>query len=83
MAQQTGYVVLKEVRGVKRTWEVADANVTAHSAAAACRAVAETNDERGTYVALPSRSWVPVELDKKTTTRWTVGAPSESVAVEE
>ena len=70
----TGYVVLHF--GGVATWTYV-ANVKAHSADAAIREVAEkghlsAEQEGGTYVAVPARSWKPVHLVAETKRHFTL-----------
>lgn len=66
----TDYLVMRQDDEDLKTWHVVDTGVSAHSADAACRMLAEVNDQAGNYVAVPIRSWNPTEQKKTTTTVW-------------
>jgi len=67
----TKYVVLRRDPDAQHhaVWRVVS-EAEAHNADAACRSVAIDSDMAGVYVAVPARSWAPVEQSKDTTTVW-------------
>jgi hypothetical protein len=66
-AEKTAYHVFRETRREDGTtsYEPLDANVQAHSPAAALR---QTVKETGSYVAVPARSFVPTKVTLQTQT---------------
>lgn len=71
----TQYAVLRRDASDHAIWTMVALAVEAHSADAASRKVAQSEDAPGTYVAVPVRSWNPMEQQKETTTVWKSAKP--------